>query len=378
MDREDIQGNVLTGFNKPHQRFLMARLPADADAARGWLGAMADDVASDAAVAEHNALHAKGRAAPVTWIGLSLTWSGIVALGAPGLDAAFADDYAFRAGAEARAADLGDLGASAPATWLFGAGENVVDAVVTVAADESKDATKAVKQVEATARRLGAQIPFRLAGDRLADGAGHFGFPEGGSQPVVEGPAADAKPGEFVLGEESANPPRDPLPDWLRNASFQVVRVLAQDVRQWRRAAPETREEWVGRHASKTVPAAEFAPERRRLMRRGIPYGPAFERDPDAERGLIFNAFMGSISRQFEYVQVLWANRSDFPVPGTGPDPLIGARDAHAERYPGAGGVPYARFVRTRATVYAVAPGLAGLRALAAGERRGGVPVPGY
>jgi deferrochelatase/peroxidase EfeB len=374
MDHDDIQGNVLTGFNKPHQRFLMVRLPADADAARSWLAEMADKVASDAAVAKHNALHAKGKAMPVTWIGLALTWSGLVALGAPDLDVAFEDDYAFRAGAEARAADLGDRGAGAPATWRFGAGENVVDAVVTVAADKAEDATKAVEAVEA----LGARIPFRIEGERLTDGIGHFGFKEGGAQPVVEGPGADAKPGEFVLGEESANPKREPLPDWLRNASFQVVRVLAQDVRQWRRVAPETREEWVDRHTHKTVPDKKFAPERRRLMRRGIPYGPEFEHDPDAERGLIFNAFMGSISRQFEYVQCLWANRSDFPAPGTGPDPLIGARDAHAERYPGADGVPYARYVRTRATVYAVAPGLAGLRALGAGERHGGVPVPGY
>jgi Dyp-type peroxidase family len=387
MNHKDIQGNVLAAFNKPHMHFLMLRLPRDADAARAWLDGMAGQVATGDAVAKHNALVDQGRAKSATWIGLGLTWSGLEKLEAPDLDRALADDYAFRVGPEARAADLGDVGASAPARWRFGAAASPVDAVVTVAADDEAGLKTALKDVERLAAAHGATLPDRIAGARLTDGSAHFGFKDGGSQPVVEGPDADAKPGEFVLGEESANPPREDLPPWLRNASFQVLRVLEQDVRRWRAVPEATRTDWVGRspdgsplkktpagsHVGKAVPAKKFGPERRRLMRRGIPYGPSFDDDPQAERGLIFNAFMASIGRQYEYVQCLWANRSDFPKPRTGADPVIGAPDALDARYPPAGLSSAARYVTTRAAVYAVAPGIAGLRALAGGERRGGV-----
>jgi Dyp-type peroxidase family len=380
LDYEDIQGNVLVGFDKQHARYLMVRLPDHADAARAWLDATAGEVASDAAVRNDNGPDA-------VWTGLALTWSGLEKLDAPDRRRALTDDFAFRVGPEARAADLGDVGASAPSGWRFGTAATPVDAVVTVAADDTARALPtAVARLEAIAARHRARIPYRMAGDRLADGNGHFGFKDGGAQPQIEGRHRDAEPGEFVLGAPSANPPRGDLPAWLRNASFQVVRVLAQDVKRWRAAPEKTREGWVGRthsgerlepvppgsHVAKTVPDERFAPERRRLIRRGMPYGPRFEDDPGAERGLIFVAFMGSIGRQYEYVQRLWANDADFPDPGTGADPIIGA---HGARYPGGGASGAARYVRTRAAVYAVAPGLAGLRELAGAERHGGVPV---
>ncbi|HEY7074247.1 MAG TPA: Dyp-type peroxidase [Solirubrobacteraceae bacterium] len=379
MNHADIQGNVVLGFNKPFQRFVALRLPDDVEAARRWLGKVADEVTSSQTVKDYKD---NGTIGPATWLGVGLTWTGLTRLGVPDLDSVLRDDYAFRAGPAARAPDLGDIGAGAPARWLFGP----VDAVVTCAADTAPDAEKARRATEQTARRHGVRVVHTLEGAKLEGGREHFGFRDGGSQPQVAGLAKtpDTQPGEIVIGEASAAPPRAELPSWLRNGSFQVLRVLAQDVRRWRAATGGRDEDWIGRtrdggtlrrtppgsHARKAHPAAEFEPERRRIVRRGIPYGPPYDADAKADRGLIFNAFMASIDRQYEYVQILWANREDFPGPGTGHDRVIGAP----------GPVSYApsiaRFVTTRAAVYALAPGIAGLREIAAGgPRRGGVPL---
>lgn len=64
---------------------------------------------------------------------------------------------------------------------------------------------------------------------------------------------------------------------------------------------------------------------RRRMLRRGIPYGP-FGGDPGAERGLLFIALCSDLRRQFEFVQQQWMNHGmDF---GSGNDtcPILGMR----------------------------------------------------
>ena len=65
--------------------------------------------------------------------------------------------------------------------------------------------------------------------------------------------------------------------------------------------------------------------DRRRLMRRGLPYGGIDEATSDsAEQGIIFMCIGASIERQFEFVQQQWVNYSnDFKL-GNDKDPLIG------------------------------------------------------
>lgn len=78
---------------------------------------------------------------------------------------------------------------------------------------------------------------------------------------------------------------------------------------------------------------------RHRLIRRGRPYGdfvgpdvlarlraPGTNADPadNAERGLLFAAVVGSIRRQFEFVQTTWCNNPTFQGLVDEPDPLIG------------------------------------------------------
>ena len=116
-----------------------------------------------------------------------------------------------------------------------------------------------------------------------------------------------------------------------------------------------------------------------RIMRRGIPFGLPFDpaagrgQGVDADRGLVFVAFMASIENQFEFLQSSWANG---PFPAGGHDPIIGFPDAthppHTHVLPRDNGLPaisltLQRFVQTTGAVYAFAPSLTTLKVLAEG-----------
>ena len=114
---------------------------------------------------------------------------------------------------------------------------------------------------------------------------------------------------------------------------------------------------------------------RHRMLRRGIPYGPEFTEGespygaavPDTQdRGLLFVNYQSSISRTFEFVQTRWANRDDFQQPGDGKDPII-SQDTPDGTFslPPNHSLTFARWVTTTGGVYAFAPSLAGLEALA-------------
>ena len=68
----------------------------------------------------------------------------------------------------------------------------------------------------------------------------------------------------------------------------------------------------------------------RRLIRRGVPYGPAYDpANPDGEaRGLLGNFICGNLGAQFEAVMCDWLNLGlqDPNITGTN-DPLLGAND---------------------------------------------------
>ena len=121
--------------------------------------------------------------------------------------------------------------------------------------------------------------------------------------------------------------------------------------------------------------------DRRRLMRRGLPYGGIDEATSDsAEQGIIFMSIGASIERQFEFVQQQWVNYSnDFKL-GNDKDPLIGNHqgqliDKHiiqaGEAKNGAAAkAPFfctsmPRFVETRGGDYFFIPSITALRMIA-------------
>jgi Dyp-type peroxidase family len=114
---------------------------------------------------------------------------------------------------------------------------------------------------------------------------------------------------------------------------------------------------------------------RHRMIRRGMPYGPALPRDvieDDGEqRGLVFACFVGSISRQFEAVQVQWLNDGNIFHLGHDKDFMLGDPDGTGKMTvqgdPPFFLGPQRCFVTTRGGEYLFVPGITALAAIADG-----------
>ncbi|HYU47960.1 MAG TPA: hypothetical protein VEK84_17490 [Terriglobales bacterium] len=73
---------------------------------------------------------------------------------------------------------------------------------------------------------------------------------------------------------------------------------------------------------------------RRRMIRRGAPYGPHLPEDAPqdgVERGIAAFVICASLIRQFEFAQNVWANHRNFHELGNERDPIIGTQDGTLE-----------------------------------------------
>jgi deferrochelatase/peroxidase EfeB len=137
----------------------------------------------------------------------------------------------------------------------------------------------------------------------------------------------------------------------------------------------------VGAHIRRNNPRGgkivqRVASRTRRLVRRGMVYGPDFDaaRPDRAERGLIGNFIGASLGAQFEAVMYDWMNRGLQHPDITGSnDPLLGANapetswfDLRPRRGPPIRLRGFPRFVTTRGGVYTFLPSLPALAYLAA------------
>lgn len=135
----------------------------------------------------------------------------------------------------------------------------------------------------------------------------------------------------------------------------------------------------IGAHVRRLNPRGALVmgqPHSRRIVRRGMPYGPAFDPShPDtADRGLVGHFICGDLESQFEFIQRVWVNE-DIATSG-----LRGTRDPFLGAQPATGGrfvvrctdtrdpvvlddLP--RLVQTRGSLYCFLPGMGGLRFLA-------------
>ena len=345
------------------------------------------------------------------------------------------------------AALLGDAGAGDPEHWVIGGpGRAPVDALLTLAADDEPALRQRVEQERQAATALGLAVLSPEQWGTVVRGPDgqrveHFGFADGISQPGIRGFDGDARPGspaiaagEFILGCAGERRPQTwaprPTPaPWLRGGSFQVFRRLRQDAAGWwarmeqlagEQSSPEeAAARALGRHLDgrplapvgdsqhrndftyagddegartplyahirKMNPRNDevFRDRGHKLLRRGIPFGPPFDRaaPDDRERGLIFNAYMASIEDQFEFLQRRWANDPGHPaVPDSGGhrvaglDPVLGDDPGTARRRLGeqvAAEIPapaFGGFVTTTGSVYAFAPSRPALALLAGGR----------
>ncbi len=486
----DIQGDILAGFNKDYRMYLFYKFP-DTPSGRYWLKELVPRIATTKDVAAFNdrfsaARRASGGTDPAklkaTWVNVSLTYDGVKTLCTNDpTEALKAKGFqAFVNGAASSAVHNGDAGVSDPQNWVVGGPhQNIVDAMLTVGADDPNDLTVELEKLRVLATRYGLVTIFEEHGETLPDagrGHEHFGFKDGISQPgvvnfntpdpnvpmvnpndpadrfghVLGHPGTEIiAAGEFVLGEpdESGQTFSDASLDWMKHGSFMVFRRLAQDVPsfwaqitarvhslppddplkeellgaklvgRWRSGTPldlsPDTDNRAGRdplhdndfnfttkdaggnivpddlgvrcprfaHIRKVYPRQNnFARNRnRRIIRRGIPFGLPFDpasgtgHGADAERGLLFISFMASIENQFEFLQHSWANNPTFPDGTAGPDPIIGDTQPrpspvtiHRTGRPDLQ-LEFERFVNTMGAVYAFAPSIPALDALANG-----------
>lgn len=247
--------------------------------------------------------------------------------------------------------------------------------------------------------------------------------------------------GEYLLGypDEAGELPVSPVPYLLaRNGTFMVYRKLHENVATFRKYLDETARQYAGGNAKEKLAAKfvgrwrdgtpiELSPDmadpsiveddrkntnftygkdldgvrcpvgahirrtnprdgfgfngklvnRRRIMRRGIPYG-TFVPEGDAvrdddDRGIIFMALGASLFRQFEFVQQQWVQYGNDAHLGSDKDLLLGN---HGDRgkfvIPGtdAANPPFIcahlpDFVELRGGDYFFLPGITGLRMIA-------------
>ncbi|GAA3569470.1 peroxidase [Microlunatus spumicola] len=128
------------------------------------------------------------------------------------------------------------------------------------------------------------------------------------------------------------------------------------------------------------VAQAEAFTQTRRMMRRGISFGPelshaeALSGHTTQQRGLLFLCYVTSVAEQFEFVQQAWVDAPDFSQVGSGVDPIIG--QPHTGTLPFLGAAPFSEdptnkpqlavphFVTMEGGDYFFAPGLDAIQAL--------------
>jgi Dyp-type peroxidase family len=285
---QQIQGNILSGFNKDFQTLIFLHIDRPREF-KPWLASQIDFIATTAEVLAFNRLFKEIRtrreqesnAVKATWINIAFSYEGLKALVGPDEVDKFTDQ-AFRAGLTARSDLLGDpLDADdlegSPKNWIVGGPHNLpAHVILIIASDDREDMLAEVERIEESLRTFrhregrrassGAHVVFKEEGANLPppiSGHEHFGFLDGVSQPGIRGrisryphdvltlrqnpkdrnqgkPGQDLLwPGEFVFGYPGQDPdkaveePGDVMvagPDWARNGSFLVFRRLRQDV----------------------------------------------------------------------------------------------------------------------------------------------------
>ena len=248
LDLDDIQSGVLHPRPSPYVgTYLLLRID--------------DRQAGRELVRRLHPLVRSGRIAPdpaaAGWITVAFTYNGLKALGVPGDSlASFAPE--FRQGMAARAAELGDVGDSAPENWESPLGTLQVHVALSVlCADSARLEALRDRAHQAQERLPGVEVIWRQDCYQLPTGRTSLGFKDGIGQPAMEGSGIASsnpleqpiKPGEFILGypDESGSLPPMPAPEVLgRNGTYIVFRKLHTRVaayRRYLRAKAKSREE---------------------------------------------------------------------------------------------------------------------------------------
>lgn len=215
LDSDNIQGNILAGFNKDHQVFLFMQMARDVRGiagVRAWLRTIAAQISSTAEVHRFNdlfkALKIRQGRDPVgliaTWVNIAFSAGALKALTSPEdvekfTDAPFLDGLAVWSG---ELGDPSDANAEGhPKRWVVGGPQNEADIVLIVASDSAAILAERVMQLKATltntaepksgvALESALRVVWEQPGQTLPPplvGHEHFGFKDGISQPGIRG-----------------------------------------------------------------------------------------------------------------------------------------------------------------------------------------------
>lgn len=245
---ENIQGNIISGFNKDQQTLLFLKV-TDVENFRKWLGTMVPFIATAAEVLSFNRLFkeirrrrkVETRTVQATWVNVALSFSALKSLtddtktlrhraekSFKHYQGRHADDFkadkftdeAFKEGMQKRAIEVLSDPAKTdaegnPNNWVFGGPDNEADVVVIVASDSEAELAAEVSRIEEsiysgrTAKgehaNSGVQIIYKQQGKTLPPpltGHEHFGFLDGVSQPGLRGLVRD---GEVLTPRQNPN-----------------------------------------------------------------------------------------------------------------------------------------------------------------------------
>ncbi len=227
LETDEIQGNILGGFNKPFQSILGLKIE-NPRVFRWRLGELAPRIASATEVLAFNRLYkaieqrqANGmgsrRGNPVqavraTWVNIAFSYVGLRKLtDGTSLELASPDDFkdeAFRQGLKERSKQLGEpaTGSGSTREWVVGGDDNEADVLIIIASDDRGDLGEEVvwwrTQLEKCApitfpknlpryvrepRMLFHKDSGVEVGAKLPGGKEHFGYRDGISQPGLRG-----------------------------------------------------------------------------------------------------------------------------------------------------------------------------------------------
>lgn len=280
LEVNQIQGNILAGFNKDNQTLIFLDIH-DRKKFKLWLRAITPFVATTEEVLQFNRLFklirsrrkVESRAVLSTWMNIAFSFQGLKKLDD---EASKFRDEAFKAGLAKRSRSLDDPseGVGSQKKWLIGGEDNEADLLLILASDSIEEMALAVRRVESWIYEgaelngevvpSGAAVIFKQRGATLPSpltGHEHFGFLDGVSQPGIRGTVGEIKelitprqnpadpnqgkpgqdrlwPGEFVFGYPGQDPKdadkkgelKNEGPSWSKNGSFLVFRRLRQDV----------------------------------------------------------------------------------------------------------------------------------------------------
>jgi Dyp-type peroxidase family len=240
LELDDIQSGALRARPSPYAgTYILLRID-DRRAGRELLWRLIPAVASAG----------NPQTAAETGLTVGLTFQGLRALGVPqdSLDSFPAE---FQQGMAGRAAELCDVGDSAPDHWEQPLGSpDVHIGLVALAADAAR-LEAALKLARRAYQDIsGVEVIWRQYCQALPTGREPFGFRDGISHPAVEGSGIAGtnpkerplKAGEFILGyqDEMGGLAPLPRPEVLgRNGTYAVFRKLHQRVAAFRRYLSE-------------------------------------------------------------------------------------------------------------------------------------------